>query len=98
VSTSLITVDRVIAGPADRVTADGAVLVDESTGAVSAVGPAAELDATVDVFANARAEGIELRLDATEIQVRRPTPGRGERRAFISGKKKQNTITGHGGS
>jgi hypothetical protein len=37
-------------------------------------------------------------LDATEIQVRRPTPGRGERRAFISGKKKQNTITGHGGS
>ncbi|MER6631824.1 amidohydrolase family protein [Streptomyces sp. NPDC000987] len=29
-------------------TADGAVLVDESTGAVSAVGPAAELEATVD--------------------------------------------------
>ncbi|WP_203855287.1 hypothetical protein [Plantactinospora mayteni] len=47
-NTFLITADRVIAGPADRVTADGAVLVDESTGAVSAVGPAAELDATVD--------------------------------------------------
>ncbi|WP_327241151.1 amidohydrolase family protein [Streptomyces sp. NBC_01320] len=47
-NTLLITADRVIAGPADRVTADGAVLVDESTGAVSAVGPAAELDATVD--------------------------------------------------
>ncbi|WP_406054777.1 hypothetical protein OG462_04850 [Streptomyces sp. NBC_01077] len=43
-NTLLITADRVIAGPADRVTADGAVLVDESTGAVSAVGPAAELD------------------------------------------------------
>ncbi|MGH3313676.1 MAG: hypothetical protein ACRDP3_24350 [Streptomyces sp.] len=28
-------------------TADGAVLVDESTGAVSAVGPAAELDADI---------------------------------------------------
>ncbi|WP_028804415.1 hypothetical protein [Streptomyces sp. 142MFCol3.1] len=30
-NTLLITADRVIAGPADRVTADGAVLVDEST-------------------------------------------------------------------
>jgi hypothetical protein len=37
----LITVDRVITGPEHRVTADAAVLVDESTGAVSAVGPAA---------------------------------------------------------
>ncbi|MFJ8596356.1 hypothetical protein [Streptomyces sp. NPDC093598] len=90
-NTLLITADRVIAGPADRVTADGAVLVDESTGALSAVGPAAELDATVDVFAYARAEGIELRLDATEIQVRRPPADRGGRRAFISSKKKQNT-------
>jgi hypothetical protein len=44
------------------------------------------------VFAYARAEGIELRLDATEIQVRRPQAGRGGRRVFVSGKKKQNTM------
>ncbi|MEE2045663.1 transposase family protein, partial [Nocardiopsis tropica] len=45
-----------------------------------------------DVFAHAHAEGVELRLDATEIQVRRPRAGRGGRRAFVSGKKKQNTM------
>ncbi|MCE3030826.1 transposase [Streptomyces sp. CMSTAAHL-2] len=45
-----------------------------------------------DVFAYARAEGVELRLDATGIQVRRPPAGRGGRRAFVSGKKKQNTM------
>ncbi|MFB7293208.1 transposase family protein [Actinacidiphila glaucinigra] len=45
-----------------------------------------------DVFAYAQAENVELRLDATEIQVRRPQAGRGGRRAFVSGKKKQNTM------
>ena len=30
-------------------------------------------------------------MDATEVQVRRPRAGRGGRRAFVSGKKKQNT-------
>ncbi|MFJ2133689.1 transposase family protein, partial [Streptomyces sp. NPDC087845] len=30
--------------------------------------------------------------DATEVQVRRPPAGRGGRRAFVSGKKKQNTM------
>ncbi|MFJ9680308.1 hypothetical protein ACIRP2_19915, partial [Streptomyces sp. NPDC101194] len=45
-----------------------------------------------DVFAHARAEGVELRLDATEIQLCRPVAGRGGRRAFVSGKKKQNTM------
>ncbi len=45
-----------------------------------------------DVFAYAQAEGVEPRLDATEIQVRRPAAGRGGRRAFVSGKKKQNTM------
>ncbi|MER6564607.1 transposase family protein, partial [Streptomyces sp. NPDC001027] len=45
-----------------------------------------------DVFAYAQAEGIELRLDATEIQVRRPPAGRGGRRAFVSGNKRQNTM------
>jgi hypothetical protein len=44
------------------------------------------------VFAYARAEGVELRLDATEIQVRRPSANRGGRRASVSGKKKQNTM------
>ncbi len=48
--------------------------------------------ALADVFAHAQAEGVELRLDATEIQVRRPVAPRGGRRAFVSGKKKQNTM------
>ena len=33
-----------------------------------------------------------LRIDGTEVQVRRPRAGRPGRRAFVSGKKKQNTI------
>lgn len=45
-----------------------------------------------DVFADAQAVGIELRFDAAEIQVRRPPAGRGGRRAFVSGKKNQNTM------
>ncbi|MGI8447054.1 MAG: transposase family protein [Streptosporangiaceae bacterium] len=44
-----------------------------------------------DVFAYAASEGVELRIDGTEVQVRRPPPGRPGRRAFVSGKKKQNT-------
>src|SRR5437879_853992 len=55
-----------------------------------------------DVFAYAAAEGVTLRVDGTEVQVRRPRASRPGRRAFISGKKKQNTkkatvITGPGG-
>jgi hypothetical protein len=45
-----------------------------------------------DVFAYAAAEGVTLRLDATEIRVRRPRAGRSGRKAFVSGKLKQNTI------
>ena len=45
-----------------------------------------------DVFAFAAAEGVTLRLDATEIRVRRPRAGRGGRKAFVSGKLKQNTV------
>jgi hypothetical protein len=45
-----------------------------------------------DVFAYAAAEGLTVRLDGTEIQVRRPKAGRPGRRAFVSGKRKQNTI------
>ncbi len=44
-----------------------------------------------DVFAYAAAEGVTLRIDGTEVQVRRPRAFRPGRRAFISGKKKQNT-------
>ncbi|MFF9847666.1 transposase family protein [Streptomyces litmocidini] len=54
--------------------------------------PGLRLRTLADVFAYARAEGVELRLDATEVQVRRPVAGRGGRRAFASGKKKQNTM------
>src|SRR4051812_36891439 len=45
-----------------------------------------------DLFAYADIEGVELRIDGTEVQVRRPKAGRPGRKAFISGKKKQNTI------
>ncbi|MEU4089564.1 transposase family protein [Streptomyces aureus] len=54
--------------------------------------PGLRLRTLEDVFAYAQAEGVELRLDATEVQVRRPAAGRGGRRAFVSGKKKQNTM------
>ncbi|MGW1561904.1 helix-turn-helix domain-containing protein [Streptomyces sp. NPDC002144] len=45
-----------------------------------------------DLFAYANIEGVELRIDGTEVQVRRPRAGRPGRKVFISGKKKQNTI------
>lgn len=54
--------------------------------------PGLRLRTLTDVFAYAQVEGIELRLDATEVQVRRPPAGRGGRRASVSGKKKQNTM------
>ncbi|MFE2214891.1 transposase family protein [Streptomyces canus] len=44
-----------------------------------------------DVFAYAQAEGVRLRLDGTEIQVRRPAAHRPGRRRFVSGKRRQNT-------
>ncbi len=50
------------------------------------------LHTLADVFACAAACGIKLRLDGSEIQVRRPKAHRPGRRAFVSGKKKQNTI------
>ena len=45
-----------------------------------------------DVSAYAAAEGVTLRMDTTEIRVRRPRQGRPGRKAFISGKPNQNTI------
>jgi hypothetical protein len=54
--------------------------------------PGLRLATLADVFAYAAAEGVKLRIDGTEVQVRRPRPSRPGRRAFVSGKKKQNTI------
>lgn len=53
--------------------------------------PDVRLRTLADVFAYAAAEGVQLRIDATEVQVRRPRAGKPGRRAFVSGKKKQNT-------
>ena len=53
--------------------------------------PGLRLRTLADVFAYAAAEGVKLRIDGTEVQVRRPRAGRPGRRAFVSGKKKQNT-------
>jgi len=50
------------------------------------------LHTLADVLAYAAAEGLIVRLDGTEIQVRRPKANRPGRRAFVSGKRRQNTI------
>ncbi len=54
--------------------------------------PELRLRTLADVFGYAAAEGVELRIDGTEVQVRRPKANRAGRRAFVSGKRKQNTI------
>jgi hypothetical protein len=54
--------------------------------------PRVRLHTLADVVAYAAARGVELRIDGTETQVRRPRANRCGRRAFVSGKKKQNTI------
>jgi hypothetical protein len=54
--------------------------------------PGVRLRTLGDVFAYAAAEGVALRIDGTEVQVRRPRAGHPGRKAFVSGKKKQNTI------
>jgi DDE superfamily endonuclease/Helix-turn-helix of DDE superfamily endonuclease len=53
--------------------------------------PGIRLQTLADVFAYAAERGVTLRLDGTEVQVRRPRAGKPGRRAFVSGKKKQNT-------
>jgi hypothetical protein len=53
--------------------------------------PGVRLRTLADVFAYAAARGVELRIDGTEVQVRRPRANRPGRRAFVSGKKKMNT-------
>jgi DDE superfamily endonuclease/Helix-turn-helix of DDE superfamily endonuclease len=52
--------------------------------------PGVRLRTLADVFAYAAARGVELRIDGTEVQVRRPRANKPGRRAFISGKKKMN--------
>ncbi|WP_454343825.1 transposase family protein [Streptomyces canus] len=54
--------------------------------------PEVRLRTSEDVFAYAEAEQVTLRIDGMETQVRRPKAGRPGRRAFVSGKRKQNTI------
>lgn len=51
--------------------------------------PGLRLRTLADVFAYAATEGVQLRIDGTEVRVRRPKAGRPGRRAFVSGKKKQ---------
>ena len=53
--------------------------------------PDLRLRTLADVFAYASAHGAELRIDGTEVQVRRPRANKPGRRAFVSGKKKMNT-------
>ncbi|GGT89889.1 transposase [Streptomyces violascens] len=54
--------------------------------------PGLRLRTLADVFAYAKAEDVELRIDGMETQVRRRKAHRPGRRAFVSGKRKQNTI------
>ena len=53
--------------------------------------PDLRLRTLADVFAYASAHGVELRIDGTEVQVRRPRANKPGRKAFVSGKKKMNT-------
>lgn len=45
-----------------------------------------------DVFAYAQTEGVTLRLDGTEVRVRRPPVHKAGRNRFVSGKARANTI------
>jgi hypothetical protein len=54
--------------------------------------PGVRLRTLAEVVAYAAANGVALRIDGTQTQVRRPRANRPGRRAFVSGKRKQNTI------
>lgn len=79
---SASTVDRAVAEIRPLLGARGFAVPDR---------PGVRLKTLADVFAYAEAEGVTLRIDGTEVQVRRPKANRPGRKAFISGKKKQNT-------
>jgi len=51
-----------------------------------------KLHTMADAFAYARATSTKLRIDGTEVPVRRPRANKKGRRRFVSGKKRQNTI------
>jgi hypothetical protein len=53
--------------------------------------PGVWLRTLADVVASAATHGVDLRLDATETQVRRPRANRPGRRAFVSDKRRQHT-------
>jgi len=59
---------------------------------IDGVKSADDVTGPYDVIVNAEAESVELRMDGAETQVRRPRAGRPGRRAFVSGKRRQNTI------
>src|SRR5215472_18521537 len=54
--------------------------------------PELRLRTLADVFAYAAAQGVELRIDGTEVRLRRSRANKHGRRAFICGKMKQNTM------
>ena len=80
--TSPSTIDRAVLEVRPLLAARGFAVPDR---------PGIRLKTLADVFAYAEVEGVTLRIDATEVQVRRPKAKRPGRKAFISGKKKQNT-------
>jgi hypothetical protein len=53
--------------------------------------PDLRLRTLADVFAYAASQGVELRIDGTEVKVRRPQANKPGRRVFVSGKMRQNT-------
>ncbi|MGW4142301.1 transposase family protein [Streptomyces mirabilis] len=54
--------------------------------------PGIRLRTLEDVFAYAAAEDVTLPIDGKETQARPPYAGRPGRRAFASGKRRQNTV------
>jgi hypothetical protein len=81
-STSASTIDRAVAEVRPLLAARGFAVPDR---------PGIRLKTLADVFAYAEAEEVTLRIDGTEVQVRRPQANRPGRKVFVSGKKKQNT-------
>ncbi|MEW2117363.1 transposase family protein [Streptomyces sp. NPDC005474] len=53
--------------------------------------PGVRLRTLDDLFAYTDAEQVRLRMDGTEVQVRRPRVNRAGRRSFVSGKRRQTT-------
>ena len=54
--------------------------------------PGSRLRTLADMFALAATRDVRLRIDGTEVQVRRPAANRPGRRAFVSGKKGEKRV------